>query len=141
MKAPIARDRRSCAPLPRRDPASSTAGDAILAIQNGLVALRSDVRWRITLLEQATNRYTFGEPATIVADLGEWPAHDSIADPDWATVWDRLNLAGWDLGDDVTHRDELVPGGLWLRAHYRAPERVQDFRLMWPVGEFMEDEV
>src|SRR4051812_41037324 len=44
---------------------------AIVAIHDGRFALRAHVRWRLTLIEQDTETYTHGEPATVLGDLGE----------------------------------------------------------------------
>src|SRR3954447_11728778 len=114
-------------------PADTAASDAIVALQDGCFGPLSQVRWRVTLLEQATEMYAFGLSARVVADLGEWIAQDSIGDPDWAAIWDRLQVVGWNL-NSTTYQDQVVPGGLWLRASYTAPQHVEDYRLMWPVG-------
>ena len=71
--------------------------------------------WRGALLKQDEYAYTFGAPATVIADLGYVPARaDSLGDPDWADLLLEVECAGYDYRDAV-YATQLIPYGMWMK--------------------------
>ena len=103
-------------------PADTFSSDQIMAVQCDELALLSLSQWRIVLLEQDEDAFSFGAPADVISDVGTVPVDcRSTGDPDWGTLLGRIEVAGYDADHD-TFANQLVPGGLWMRMAGR-PDR------------------
>jgi hypothetical protein len=107
-----------------------TPGDQTDLLQQAM--LRS-MRWKIVLLEQDSDIFTFGAPATVIVDLGEVPAdleNFYDGDPEWGTLHARIEVAGYDAGPQVWH-DGIVPFSMWMSCDYMAPQRGVSMSALW----------
>ena len=122
-------------------PADASFVYQIIETQNDLLqeAMLRAMRWHAVLLEQDEDAFTFGAPATVIADLGEVPADREYfhnGDPVWGDLLSRIEVAGYDPDQDLFH-NELIPFGLWMRCTYLAPQSGRTIDDLWD-GQMVE---